>query len=103
MLHGVQLWIALPGTDRFAAPGFTRYEPPVTDAGGAKVVVFLGSLAGQTSPVPAYPALAGAEVTLAAGHRLDVQLDAGHEHGFLCDTGSLAAGGAVARPGEIVF
>jgi len=103
VLHSAQLWIALPGADRFAAPGFAHYEPPVTDVGGAKVVVFLGSLFGQGSPVPAYSALAGAEVTLAAGHGLDVQLDAGHEHGFLCDTGSLAAGGAVARPGEIVF
>jgi redox-sensitive bicupin YhaK (pirin superfamily) len=42
-------------------------------------------------------------VTLPAGHWLDVELDPGHEHGFLCDTGSLAAGGAVAQPGEIVF
>ena len=66
-------------------------------------MVFLGSLFGQTSPVPAYPALVGAEVTLAAGHSLDVRLDAGYEHGFLCDTGSLAAGGAMAQPGEIMF
>ena len=103
MLHGAQLWIALPGADRFAAPGFAHYEPPVTDVGGAKVLVFLGSLFGQTSPVPVYSALAGAEVTLAGGHSLDVRLDAGHEHGFLCDTGSLAVGGAVAQPGQIVF
>ena len=103
MLHGAQLWIALPGAARFAAPGFAHYEPPVTDVGGAKVLVFLGSLFGQTSPVPAYSALVGAEVTLPAGHWLDVKLDAGHEHGFLCDTGSLAVGGAVAQPGEIVF
>ena len=103
VLHGAQLWIALPEADRFAAPGFAHYEPPVTDAGGAKVLVFLGSLFGQTSPVPMYSALAGAEVTLAGGHSLDVKLDAGHEHGFLCDTGSLAVGGAVAQPGEIVF
>jgi redox-sensitive bicupin YhaK (pirin superfamily) len=103
VLHGAQLWIALPGADRFAAPGFAHYEPPVTDVGGAKALVFLGSLFGQTSPVPAYSALVGAEVTLPAGHWLDVRLDAGHEHGFLCDTGSLAVGGAVAQPGEIVF
>ena len=103
VLHGAQLWIALPEADRFAAPGFAHYEPPVTDVDGAKVVVFLGSLFGQTSPVPAYSALVGAEVTLPAGQWLDVQLDAGHEHGFLCDTGSLAVGGAVAQPGEIVF
>ena len=103
MLHGVQLWIALPEADRFAAPGFAHSEPPVTDVGGATIVVFLGSLFGQASPVPAYSALTGAEMTLPAGHRLDVRLDAGHEHGFLCDTGSLAAGGAMAQPGEIVF
>jgi len=69
VLHGAQLlWIALPAADRFAAPGFAHYEPPVTDVDGAKVLVFLGSLFGQTSPVPVYPALVGAEVTLAAGH-----------------------------------
>ena len=103
VLHGAQLWIALPEADRFAAPGFAHYEPPVTDVDGAKVLVFLGSLFGRTSPVPMYSALVGAEVTLAAGHSLDVKLDAGHEHGFLCDTGSLAVGGAVAWPGEILF
>ncbi len=103
VLHGAQLWIALPEADRFAAAGFAHYEPPVTDVGGAKVLVFLGSLFGQTSPVPTYSALTGAEVTLPGGHCLDVELDPGHEHGFLCDTGRLAVGGAVAQPGEIVF
>jgi len=103
VLHGAQLWIALPGADRFAAPGFAHYEPPVTDVDGAKALVFLGSLFGQTSPVPTYSALVGAEVTLPAGHSLDVTINAGHEHGILCDTGSLTVGGVVARPGEILF
>jgi len=103
VLHGAQLWIALPDADRFAVPGFAHYEPPVVDVDGAKVLVFLGRLFGQTSPVTMYSALVGAEVTLAPGQLLDVEVDAGHEHGFLCDTGSLAVGGAVAQPGEIVF
>ena len=103
VLHGVQLWIALPAADRFAAPGFAHYEPPVIDLEGAKVLVFAGSLFGQASPVATYSALVGAEVTLAAGHSLEVEVNAGHEHGFLCDTGRLAVGGAVAQPGEIVF
>ena len=47
VLHGAQLWIALPEADRYAAPGFAHYEPPVTDVGGAKVLVFLGSLSGR--------------------------------------------------------
>jgi quercetin 2,3-dioxygenase len=53
VLRGAQLWIALPGADRFAAPGFAHYEP-VIRVDGAQVVVFLGSLFGQTSPVPVY-------------------------------------------------
>ena len=103
VLHGVQLWIALPAAHRFADPGFRHYEPPIIDAGGAQARVFLGRLFGQTSPVPAYSALVGAEVTLTPGLSLEVEVDAGHEHGFLCDTGRLAVGGATAQPGEIVF
>jgi len=103
VLHGVQLWIALPAAHRFADPGFRHYEPPTIDAGGAQARVFLGRLFGQTSPVPAYSALVGAEVTLTPGLSLEVEVDAGHEHGFLCDTGRLAVGGATAQPGEIVF
>lgn len=103
VLHGVQLWIALPAAHRFADPGFAHYEPPVIDVRGAQARVFLGSLFGQTSPVPAYSALVGAEVTLPPGLSLEVEVDAGHEHGFLCDTGRLAVGGDTAQPGEIVF
>ncbi len=32
---------------------------------------------------------------MAGGQSLEVKLNAGHEHGFLCDTGSLAVGGAI--------
>ena len=103
VLHGVQLWIALPAVHRLADPRFVHYEPPAIDVGGAHARVFVGSLFGQTSPVPAYSALTGAEVTLAPGRSLEVEVDPGHEHGFLCDTGRLAVGGATAQPGEIVF
>jgi tetratricopeptide (TPR) repeat protein len=94
VLHGAQLWIALPEADRFAVPGFAHYEPPVTEAGGAKVLVFLGSLFGQTSPVPAYSALVGAEVTLAAGHWHEqvvaerAAADAARRDGDLCGLGT---------------
>ncbi len=103
ILHGAQLWVALPAAHRFAEPGFAHYEPPVTDEAGATVRVFLGTLFGQTSPVPTYSPLVGAEVTLTPGTALDVKVDPRHEHGFLCDTGRLSVNGAKAQPGEIVF
>jgi quercetin 2,3-dioxygenase len=103
VLNGAQLWIALPAAHRFTEPGFAHYEPPVTDVAGATVRVFLGTLFGQTSPVPAYSPLVGAELTLAPGQPLEVEVDTSHEHGFLCDTGGLSIDGAHAQPGEIVF
>lgn len=65
VLHGAQLWVALPAAHRFADPGLAHYEPPVFDVGGAAVRVFLGTLFGQASPVPVYSPLTGAEVTVA--------------------------------------
>jgi redox-sensitive bicupin YhaK (pirin superfamily) len=102
-LHGAQLWVALPEAHRFAEPGFEHYAPPVIDVDGARVLVFLGRLFGQESPVSMHSDLVGAEVTLPAGGSLDVAVDRTHEHGFLCDTGTVSAGDATAKPGEIVF
>jgi redox-sensitive bicupin YhaK (pirin superfamily) len=109
VLHGAQLWVALPEADRFTAPGFEHYAPPVTEVDGdpgapaARVLVFLGTLFGQTSPVTMFSDLVGAEVTLEAGASLTVDVDPAHEHGLLCDTGLLTVSNATAKPGEIVF
>ncbi len=88
-LHGAQLWVALPEAARHAAPGFEHYAPEVTVVDGARVLVFLGTLLGQTSPVSMHSELVGAEVTLRAGASLEIEVDAAHEHGLLCDTGRL--------------
>ncbi|GAA2739977.1 pirin family protein [Terrabacter aerolatus] len=103
VLHGAQLWVALPEADRFTAPGFEHYAPPVSEVDGARVLVFLGSLFGQSSPVRMFSDLVGAEVTLAAGTSLTFEVDPAHEHGLLCDTGLITVGDVTAKPGEIAF
>ncbi len=102
-LHGAQLWVALPEAHRFADPGFEHYAPPVVEVDGARVLVFLGRLLGEVSPVSMHTELVGAEVSLGTGGSLDIAVDPGHEHGFLCDTGTVSVGTATAKPGEIVF
>src|SRR5829696_202349 len=102
-LHGAQLWVALPEADRFTAPGFEHYAPPMTEVDGARVLVFLGSLFGQRSPVTMFSDLVGAEVTLDAEASLTFDVDPTHEHGFLCDTGVLTLDEASAKPGELIF
>jgi hypothetical protein len=54
------------------------------------VRVFIGSLAGSSSPVATRtPPLLGAEAMLRAGARLELTLDPSFEHGILVDTGEI--------------
>jgi redox-sensitive bicupin YhaK (pirin superfamily) len=100
-LHGVQLWIALPGEHRHTARDFRHYAPPLVTLPGAALRVFLGSLAGSTSPVPVFTPLLGAEITLDPGARLVLDLDPAFEHGVLQDIGGLTVEGTALGTGEL--
>ncbi len=89
VLHGAQLWVALPDAARGNAPGFEHYVPPVTQIDGARALVFLGSLLGQGSPVVMHSRIVGAEINLEPGQSLNVPVDATFEHGILVDSGTL--------------
>ena len=94
-LHGVQLWVALPDAHRDAPRDFQHHVPePVSLADGATLSVFLGSLAGHTSPVQTFTPLLGAEVTVQPGASVALDLDDTHEHGLLADTAGLTVDGA---------
>lgn len=93
VLHGAQLWVALPAAHRDAAPGFDHYVPTPLTGPGWEARVFLGSLLGDTSPVTTFTPLLGAEILLEPGTTLDLDVDATFEHGVLVDTGSVTADG----------
>lgn len=94
VLHGVQLWFALPDATRHREPSFEHHVPDPVQLPGAQVRVFIGSLAGVRSPVRTWTApLVGAEVTLEAGARLRLAVDPGHEHGVLPDGGDVLVDG----------
>lgn len=59
-LHGVQLWVALPDSDRDTARDFAHYAPPPISLPGAQARVFLGELHGSRSPVRTFTPLVGA-------------------------------------------
>jgi redox-sensitive bicupin YhaK (pirin superfamily) len=93
MLHGVQLWVALPDAERDRARDFQHYAPPAFDLGGATARVFLGALAGRESPVPTYSPLLGAEIVLPPHARLSLPVEPAHEHGVLVDAGPVSLSG----------
>jgi quercetin 2,3-dioxygenase len=86
-LHGVQLWVALPDSDRDTGRDFAHHMPEPVPLPGATVRVFLGELADSASPVHTFTPLLGAQVDLDAGSRLEIGVDPGFEHGVLCDLG----------------
>ncbi len=89
LLHGVQLWVALPDRARDQPPRLTHHVPPRVSRGGAAIRVFLGSLAGQTSPVPTSTPLLGAEVTVEAGATVELDVEPAYEHAVLVDRGDV--------------
>lgn len=92
-LHGVQLWVALPDAARDAPRNFQHHAPETTHLDGGTAKVFLGSLAGATSPVETFTPLLGAEITLDAGADLRLDIDPAFEHGVLVDTGTVRLAG----------
>lgn len=93
ILHGVQLWVALPDADRNTSRDFVHFTPTVQTVGDAEVRVFLGALGDVRSPVHTFTPLLGAQVDLAPGGVVELAVDAAFEHGVLVDHGEVRAGG----------
>jgi redox-sensitive bicupin YhaK (pirin superfamily) len=86
-LHGVQLWIALPDRSRHVAPFFESFAPEPFTVGDATLRVFVGDLAGASSPVSAFTGLVGAQLDLPAGGVVELAVDPRFEHGLVVDAG----------------
>ncbi len=91
-LHGAQRWVALPDGSRDTDPGFAHHAPDPVRGDGWEARVFLGSLLGETSPVATATPLLGAELVLAPGTGVTLDVDPSFEHGVLVDTGVLHLG-----------
>ncbi|KEF09458.1 MULTISPECIES: pirin family protein [Streptomyces] len=103
VLHGVQLWVALPAEHRLTDPDFRHHVPRPVEHGGAGVSVFLGTLAGVTSPVPTFTPLLGAEIVLAPGATVTLTVDPAFEHGLLVDQGPVRLAGTLLHPAELGY
>lgn len=88
LLHGVQLWIALPREHRFTDPDFAHYaDLPVIDSGTARITVVAGEHAGERSPARVFTPLTGLEVVLADGGEVTLGVREDFEHGVLAADG----------------
>lgn len=103
VLHGVQLWAALPDSDRNTGRHFEHYAPEPISLPGAVARIFLGQLAGARSPVHTFSPLLGAQLDMEAGARATLELDPAFEHGVLCDHGTMAMHGVPLDVGDLGY
>ena len=104
LLHGVQLWVALPGPALGVAPAWSFHTdlPVLTEAGGSATLI-MGSLAGATSPGTAHTPLVGADVAVQPGGSLQLALEPEFEHAALVMSGSVTVDGVELAVGSMLY
>lgn len=132
VLHGIQLWIALPAEHKDTDPAFESFVPQPLDFPSAgsvpvQVRVFLGELGVSVdgtslracSPVKTYSPLLGAEVLVgepgsvpgqspspapdAPSRRMTLHLNPAYEHGLVVDAGAVRTEGKRVEAHQMLF
>lgn len=104
LLHGAQLWVALPEAHRNIEPHFQHHtDLPVVTAPGVSATVILGELDGAASPGTAYTPIVGADVTLAGGAEARLPLDPDFEYAVLSMSGEAEVDGVPVLPGSMLY
>jgi hypothetical protein len=104
MLHGVQLWVALPETARHVEPQWSHHPSlPVVAADGMTVTVIMGELAGERSPGQAYSPMVGADIALAPGAEAALAVEPDFEYAVLTMSGALEIDGVDLTPGAMLY
>ena len=102
VLHGVQLWIALPERFRDTARAFQHHAPDEIRLEGATALVFIGELSGvDVSPIVTHTPLLGGELRVEAGRTVVLRVDETFEHGLLVDSGEVTFEGQPLVRGEL--
>jgi quercetin 2,3-dioxygenase len=103
MLAGVQLWVALPDSDRDGPPAFSHHAGlPAVTASGLRATVLMGELDGAVSPARTFTPLVGAEVRLTGGPG-SLPLRPDWEYAVLALDGPATVDGVPLKPGPLLY
>ena len=107
LLHGAQLWIALPDAFRETAPAFQHHAadelPLATTMGGLRARLMLGRFDGAESPGTSYSPLVGLDVDLRPGAIGALPLVLDFEYAALAMSGRVEVDGVSIEPGTMLY
>ncbi|HLR85244.1 MAG TPA: pirin family protein [Nocardioidaceae bacterium] len=102
MLHGMQLWVALPDESRSRTPAWEYHaELPATAWDDAQVRVIMGTLGDVTSPATAHTPIVGAEVRLVGEATIPLRAD--FEYAVVVAEGAVTAAETSIEPGALAY
>jgi redox-sensitive bicupin YhaK (pirin superfamily) len=105
ILHGVQLWVALPDASRHVEPAFEHHAAlPTEGLGGFQISVLVGDLADASSPATTFSPIVGAQLSATgrpASGLLPLRPD--YEHVIFVATGEAGVDGVRLRPGQLLY
>jgi len=100
LLHGLQLWIALPDAERFTDPSFAHHARlPVVYGKDSAVTVVIGEFGDEQSPAAVASPLVALEVCVVPGRPFILPVRRDFEHGVVCVDGPATVAGADIEPG----
>ena len=103
VLHGVQLWIALPDAQRHCEPSFQHIAaPPCWQDGGWDLSLLAGESAGRRSDADIHSPLLALALRTEGNADLQLSLNPGFEHGLLVLAGSVQVDGDSLTPGSLL-
>ncbi|HEV2640297.1 MAG TPA: pirin family protein [Actinocrinis sp.] len=104
VLHGAQLWVALPDQHRHTAAAFEHHpQLPSVTAAGLRGTVILGELAGVASPGRTFSPIVGADLALSAGTELELPVERDFEYAVLGMSGAASVDGVPVEPGAMLY
>lgn len=104
LLHGAQLWIALPDTERHRPPAFEHYpELPVLQRDGFRITVLAGEALGEQAPPRVYSPLVGLDLASAGTAATRLPLRPDFEYGGMVLEGEAQVAGQSLSPGRLLY
>jgi redox-sensitive bicupin YhaK (pirin superfamily) len=104
ILHGAQLWVALPESALDCEPSFESHvDLPRVDLDATTVTVMVGSLLGATSEATAFTPLVGAELALAPHAIAQIPLEGSFEHAVLALTDGVQVNDSDVPSGSMLY
>lgn len=104
LMHGLQLWLALPESARHGPARFAHHEHlPVVDLDGARLTVVVGEWGEVRSPAEVHTPVLGAELFLPDGGQPRLSANPAFEHGVLVMSGEATVNGADLVPGSLLY